>query len=243
MESKKLSKAQLEKAVRTAIVYVPKTKETKTLRLDDRGFTITITENYTVVSTNFHRNVFSNFVSDGLSNPHVWLDSFIQICEKYHEYGEIKDDNGNVKAFSLKQMMENAKDKLEDVEFMILQHTDAWLSTLTEGCFAIGDTDLHIQDVMIMYLSFLAKSNVLLSAADKDIYKQEMYNKYLAAIRWMVLDSATGISLEEVEAIENEALEKLKNLAKEKGNEFADSIAIHKRAFEDQGALRQIANG
>lgn len=240
MEPKKISKAQLEKAVRTAIVYVPKTKDTRTLRIDDRGYTITITDDYTVVSTNFHRNVFSNFVSDGLSSPHVWLDMFVQICEKYHEHGEIKDEAGNVRAFSLKQMM--AWDEFPQEEYVIVEHTEAWLDTLTEGCFSIGDDELSVQNVSMMYLSFLSKANTLLTAANKDITKNEMYNKYLSSIRWTSLDSASGVTLEEVEKIENEALEKIKALSKEKGKELSDRVVIHKRNIDDKELLNQMAN-
>ena len=88
-----MSKAQLIKLIGTSYVFVPKTKGHMYCRLDDRGISIAVTDDYSVVSTNFHRNVFTNVVSGGYSNPYLWLRTFCECIEANKEFGEVKDKN------------------------------------------------------------------------------------------------------------------------------------------------------
>ena len=90
MDISKMSKAQLVKLIGTSYVFVPKTKGHMYCRLDDRGISIAVTDDYSVVSTNFHRKVFTNVVSGCYSTPYLLLQTLCEGIYATQEFGNVK---------------------------------------------------------------------------------------------------------------------------------------------------------
>ena len=246
MDISKMSKAQLVKIIGTSYVFVPKTKGLMYCRLDDRGISIAVTEDYSVVSTNFHRNVFTNVVSGGYSNPYLWLRTFCECIEANKEFGEVKDKNGNVQGFSFSQLMEHADEMPEEI-VKVLQHTERWIYTLSEPTFAVGGDTLQVTNVMCMYFSYLAKSNTMLMPAPSDISRNEFYQKYIETIRYLSLETTLDEEKvkdlkEQIYNIEREAMNKIEILIKDNGGELKQSIAIPKREVDEGEALTEMKN-
>lgn len=233
-QPKKKSKSQLEHEISSAIVFVPK-KNAKTIHLEDRGITLSVTDDFTVISTNFHRNVFSNYTSAGVSPSHVYINQFIEIAEKYKTFGEIKDDKGNVAGFSFSQLMTH-KDEMDDVDCNLLLLADRWFMVLTEPLFALYPSQLSSLNLGSMYISFLAKSNCLLRTREGDIMYYNFFNEYISSIRYLALENYLDCEglLEEVLKAENEALDKIKAFIESKGLKFEDKVAVDKQALTDE---------
>lgn len=232
-QSKKKSKSQLEHEISSAIVFVPK-KNAKTIHLEDRGITLSVTDDFTVISTNFHRNVFNNYNSEGVSPIHSYITLFIDIAEKYKEFGEIKDDKGNVTGFSFGLLMGH-KDEIDIIDLNLILLVDRWLMVLTEPQYVLYPSDISSLNLTSMYISFLAKSNALLRAREGDIMYYDFFNEYISSIRYLALDNSLDCEglFEEVLKVENEALDKIRAFIKSKGLKLEDKVIVEKQAFTD----------
>ena len=233
-QPKKKSKSQLEHEISSAIVFVPK-KNSKTIHLEDRGITLSVTDDFTVISTNFHRNVFSNYNAGGVAPTHIYVNEFINIAEKYKSFVEESDDKGNLTGFNFGLLMKH-KDKMGPNEYELLLLVDRWLMILTEPQFALYPSDLSTLNITAMYTSWLAKSNCLLKAREGDIMYYDFFNEYISSIRYLSLDSSLDCDglLEEVQKAEKEALEKIKTFVESKGLKFEDKIAVEKASIENE---------
>lgn len=232
--SKKQSKAQLEKKIADAIVMVPK-EHAKTIHLEDRGITFTVTDDYTVISTNYNRSVFTNFTSEGLSVVYYQVNMFIDTLNKYKALGEVKDDKGNVTGFRFDELMSN-KDKIEEVDLSFLNRIDQWSMVLTEPMFALNPTHVSSMSLHTMWVSFLSKSNILLESGNDDVEYYDYFTKFLANIRYMTLsDEMNCDGLGEVVAnAEKEVLDKIKAYVESKGKPFNTRIVIPKRKKDEE---------
>lgn len=234
-QPKKKSKAQLENEIAKALVFVPH-KGAKTVRMDDRGITITVTDDYTVISTNFHRNVFTNYNSTGVSYTTYLVGEFVRIIERHQTFGQIKDDKGNITGLSFEKIMSH-RDEIEEIDFNILRKVDIWLMLLTEPLFILGTTETSALNMNAMFISFLSKANCLLSNNESDVMYNEFVNKYIASVRYLSLDNDVNCEglQEEILKIETEAMDKLKAFVESKGVNFVDRVAISKRYDDNEG--------
>ena len=77
---KKVTKGDLEKRIQSAIVLVPKDRETKSVYFDDKGLRLTVTDDYAVVTTGAHQHVFSKITVYGISRPYLFTQRFVDIA-------------------------------------------------------------------------------------------------------------------------------------------------------------------
>lgn len=234
-QPKKKSKAQLENEIASAIVFVPK-KGAKTLRLDDRGITFTVTDDYTVVSTNYHRHVFSNYNSEGVVYIPYFVGAFIEIFERYKTFGRLKDDKGNVIGFSFQKFMQETEGMLTRNEEVIIRRVDSWSLLISEPLYSLAPSDISELNRNIMFLSYLAKNGLLLAGHKDDLMYNDAMNKYISTVRYLSLDNdvnCEGLE-EEILKIESEAMDKLQAFVESKGITWVDKVAIAKR--EDENA-------
>ena len=59
-EQKKETKAQLERRIKQAVVFVEKDKDTKSVFFSDKGLRLTVTNDTAVVETGYHRHLFTH---------------------------------------------------------------------------------------------------------------------------------------------------------------------------------------
>ncbi len=166
MDKKKQTKGDLERRMRNAIVLVPKDKEYMGIYFDDKGLRLEVTSDFAVITTGFHRHVFDNITSQGVSRPYLYTKRFIEIA--LENDCMVKDEKGNAtrsyaKLFSL-------LDKKEDKsEFNVCWYYDLWLNNIFHPLFAIGETE---SESFLVYESFLhnvARNKAIMSEKVDDM--------------------------------------------------------------------------
>ena len=60
MEKKKETRDQLERRIRNAIVFIPKTKATQSIYFSDKGLRVIVDDSFAIIETGGHRHVFSS---------------------------------------------------------------------------------------------------------------------------------------------------------------------------------------
>lgn len=71
-QQKKPTKGDLEKKMRSAVVFVPKDRETISVYFDDKGLRLTTTEDFAIIATGAHQHVFRNVTVAGVSRPYLY---------------------------------------------------------------------------------------------------------------------------------------------------------------------------
>lgn len=162
----KPTKGDMERRMRNAIVLVPKDKDYQGVYFDDKGLRLEVTSDYAVVTTGFHRHVFSNITMQGVSRPYLYVRRFIEIA--LANDCMVKDEKGNVTRSYAKLLA--ILDKKEDKkEFTIAWYTDLWLNNIFHPLYAIGETE---SESFLVYESFLhnvARNKVIMSEKTKDV--------------------------------------------------------------------------
>ena len=68
-QQKKPTKGDLEKKMRSAVVFVPKDRETISVYFDDKGLRLTATEDFAIIATGAHQHVYRSITVSGVSRP------------------------------------------------------------------------------------------------------------------------------------------------------------------------------
>lgn len=168
MDNKKAkpTKGEMERRMRNAIVLVPKDKDYIGIYFDDKGLRLEATSDFAVVTTGFHRHVFSNFTSQGVSRPYLYVRRFIQLG--LENDCTVRDANGNVTRSYAKLL--NVLDKKEDkADFNIAWYTDLWLNNIFHPLFAIGETETESFLVYETFLHAIARNKIIMSEKIEDM--------------------------------------------------------------------------
>ena len=110
-QKKKLTNAQLQKRIENAIVFVPKTKDTISIFFSDKGVRLVADSDGCVIETNYHRHVYSNITSAGVSRPYLYTKRIIEIANENLE--TIKTESG----YSYQRLRDVLKEK-EDRDYI-----------------------------------------------------------------------------------------------------------------------------
>ena len=162
----KETKGDLERRMRNAIVLVPKDKYYQGIYFDDKGLRLEVTGDFAIVTTGFHRHVFSSFTSQGASRPYIFIRRFIELA--LSEDCIVKDKNGNVtRSYSKLMSVLDAKDDKKD--FNIAWYVDLWLNNIFHPLFSIGDTETESFLVYETFLHNTARNKVILSEKINDM--------------------------------------------------------------------------
>ncbi len=162
MEEKKLTKGQLERRLKNALLHIDKTSDTKSIYFDDKGLRLTVTSDYAIIGTLFHRHVFNALTSSGISRPYLYTKNFIDIVLKNENDIIVKDEKCNVrrsyaKLFALLKEQENKSD------YNICWFYDLWLTNIFSPLYGIGETESEAFLVYERYLRNVARNQVILS--------------------------------------------------------------------------------
>ena len=162
----KPTKGEMERRMRNAIVLVPKDKDYVGIYFDDKGLKLEATSDYAVVTTGFHRHVFSNITSQGVSRPYLYVRRFIQLG--LENDCTVRDANGNVTRSYAKLL--DVLDKKEDkADFNIAWYTDLWLNNIFHPLFAIGETETESFLVYETFLHNIARNKIIMSEKIEDM--------------------------------------------------------------------------
>ena len=207
METKKQTKAQIERKIQNAIVFVPKDKDTKTIFFSDKGLRLTTTADTAVVETGYHRHVFSYFTASGISRPYIYVSRLIEIANET----DCKVNDG----YSFEKLKETLKDK-NDPMYPMVTYIGWWLFNIFQPLYTIGETEIESFLVYEQYITNIARSTIILSEAETDITNKQFIDKVCKSVKELsdnieerviiVKHTDEEIANENIEAIQEQEL-------------------------------------
>ena len=222
-QKKKLTNAQLQKRLENAIVFVPKTKDTISIFFSDKGVRLVADADGCVIETNYHRHVYSNITSAGVSRPYLYTKRVIEIASDKNTLEEItvKDKDDNFVGYSYQRLLDVLKEKEDKSEYNIVVYYQWFLFNIFQPLYGIGETEIESFLVYEDYLHNIARNAILLSEKTEDMTNKQFIQTILESIKHFTEDLEERILFpkktdeqvmkEEIEAIQeqeqNDAME------------------------------------
>lgn len=166
MEKKKETKGELERRIKNSVLLVPRDKDYISIYFDDKGLRLEVTQDFAVISTGFHRHVFNNITSTGVSRPWLYTKRFIEIA--LANDCMVKDEKGNVTR-SYGKLFAKLGEKEDKSEHNICWYYDLWLNNIFSPLYGIGESTAESFLVYESYLHNIARHKVILSEKIDDI--------------------------------------------------------------------------
>lgn len=165
-QQKKPTKGDIEKKMRSAVVFVPKDRETISVYFDDKGLRLTATEDFAIIATGAHQHVFRSVTVAGVSRPYLYTKRFIEIA--LANDSTWKDEKGQVRR-SYSKMFKIIKNKDDKTEYNMCWYIDLWLTNIFSPLYSIDETEIASFIVYEQYLHNVARSQVILSEHTEDM--------------------------------------------------------------------------
>ena len=178
-QKKKLTNAQMQKRIQNAIVFVPKTKDTISIFFSDKGVRLVADNDGCVIETNYHRHVYSNITSAGVSRPYLYTKRVIEIASDKHTLEEItvKDKDDNFVGYSFQRLLDVLKEKEDKSEYNIVTYYDWFLFNIFQPLYGIGETEIESFLVYEDYIHNIARNAILLSEKTEDMTNKQFIQK------------------------------------------------------------------
>lgn len=165
-QQKKPTKGDLEKKMRSAVVFVPKDRETISVYFDDKGLRLTATEDFVIIATGAHQHVFRSITVAGVSRPYLYTKRFIEFA--LENDCTVKDDKGVVR-HSYAKLFSVLKEKEDKTQYNLAWFIDLWLTNIFSPLYSIDETEIASFLVYEQYLHNVARSQVILSEHTEDM--------------------------------------------------------------------------
>lgn len=185
-KQKKPTNAQLQKRIANALIHVDKTKDCQTIFFDDKGLRLTVTEDFAIIETGYHRHVFNNYTSDGISRPWLYTKRIIEIANE----NDCKVGDG----YSYQRLMDVLKDKEDKSDYNIATYIDWWLMNVFAPLYSIGENEAQAFMVYLDYMHNIAKNSILFEEHKDGLTNKQFIDKYIDLIR----DFTNGIDERQV---------------------------------------------
>lgn len=173
MEQKKPTNAQLQKRIANALIHIDKTKGTESIFFSDKGLRLTINEDFAIIATGFHRHVFNNFTSSGISRPYLYTKRVIEIANE--NLKDIDVDGG----YSFQKLLEMLKAKEDKSDYNIVTYYDWFVFNCFQPLYSIGESEVESFLVYEMYLHNIARQAVLLSEKKEDMTNKQFFENVI----------------------------------------------------------------
>lgn len=195
----KPSKAQLEKELNSAILIIEKGNDYKAFRFSDIGINIQVCKDFTIMSTNFHQNIWNNVIPTGYSNTYTFLGLICDVANKNKAEIVVKNSKGEVEYHFNKL---KAISTLDDSDRALLHIFEMWVYTLNDTPFMIGSGKVEMSNLSASYILWLAKNSVIFNERKEDLTKNDFYNNLIKQIRFLSFDiEDTTLSADKIKEI------------------------------------------
>ena len=175
MEQKKPTNAQLQKRITNALIHIDKTKDTESIFFSDKGLRLTVNEDVAIIATGFHRHVFNNFTSSGISRPYLYTKRVIEIANETAITKSIKDNGG----YSFQRLLEMLKAKEDKSEYNIVTYYEWFVFNCFQPLYSIGESEVESFLVYEAYLHNIARQAVLLSEKKEDMTNKQFFDEVI----------------------------------------------------------------
>ena len=176
-QKKKLTNAQMQKRIENAIVFVPKTKDTISIFFSDKGVRLVADNDGCVIETNYHRHVYSNITSAGMSRPYLYTKRVIEIANE--NLDAIKTESG----YSFQKLIEVLKAKEDRMEYDIVTYYDWWLMVIFDGLYSISEDEVSSWLVYFKYINILATNSIILEEHKEDVTNKQFVEQFISRIK------------------------------------------------------------
>lgn len=246
MEQKKATRAQLEKKIKNAQVFIGKAE--KSIYFGDRGIGIYICKDEVLLKTNFHTHIWEKIISSNFSAPCMYLEQLVNIAHEHIKDITEKNTVGDI-YYSFSKLTEIPN--LSLAERGIVKMVVYFIYTVNESIFSIGNDKLSITKLLMDYILFTAKNEVYFNGRDNnkdaDILQNDLYNSLIGKLRFLSLTA--DISSEQAEGLEKHILKEetktyknIKKYLESKGYPLVDVISIPKDTSDEAKALNEISH-
>lgn len=177
MEQKKETRASIERKIKSAVVFVPKDKDTESVFFSDKGVRLTVTSDMAVVAFGFSQIVYNNFTMSGVSRPYLYTKRIIEIANE--NLKDIEVDGG----YSYQRLLDVLKEKEDKSEYNIVTYYQWFLYNLHSPQYGIAEDEVSSFLVYEDYIHNIAKNSVLLSEHKEDVTNKQFIESVIANIR------------------------------------------------------------
>ena len=171
MEQKKETRATIERKIKNAIVFVPKTKDTVSIFFSDKGVRLVADNDGCVIETNYHRHVYSNITAAGVSRPYLYTKRVIEIANE--NIDAIKTESG----YSYQRLLDVLKAKDDKSEYNIVTYFSWYLYNIFSPLYSIGESEIESFLVYEDYIHNIARNAILLSEKTEDMTNKQFIQK------------------------------------------------------------------
>lgn len=176
-QKKKPTNAQLQRRIANAVVHLDRTKDTMGIYFSDKGLRLVSDKEYCVIETGYHRHVFSNITSSGISRPWLYTKRIVEIANEHLE--DCKTDNG----YSFAKLLEVLKEKEDRTEYNIFIYVDWWMFNIFQPLYSIGESDVEQFLVYESYIHNISRNSILLSEKTEEMTNKQFLDKLIGNIR------------------------------------------------------------
>ena len=173
MEQKKPTNAQLQKRIANALIHIDKTKDTESIFFGDKGLRLTVNEDFAIIATGFHRHVFNNFTSSGISRPYLYTKRVIEIANE--NLKDIEVDGG----YSFQRLLDVLKAKEDKSDYNIVTYYEWFVFNCFHPLYSIGESEVESFLVYEAYLHNIARQAVLLSEKKEDMTNKQFFENVI----------------------------------------------------------------
>lgn len=177
MQQKKQTNGQLQQRIEKALLHIDKTKDTRSIYFGDKGLRLVVNEDYAIIETGFHRHVFANFTSAGVSRPYLYTQRIIEIANE--NLKDIEVDGG----YSFQRLLEVLKAKDDKSEYNIVTYYGWWCSIIFDGLYSISEDEVGSWLVYFKYVTTLAINSILLDEHKEDVTNKEFIKRFIENVR------------------------------------------------------------
>lgn len=203
--NKKPTKSELERRIKNALVFVPKDKDYQSIYFADKGLKLEVTQEHTIISTTYHKHVFDNITSSGISKPYIYTRRFIEIA--LDTDCTYTDDNG-YKFYSYQKMMNELKtNKDKQDEYIIAFYCDLWFYNIFNPLYSIDTTIQSSYQVYFDYVYNIARNHTILEEHKEGLTTKDFIDNVVSKFKEMTNELNDTILFEketDEQRIENE---------------------------------------
>jgi hypothetical protein len=188
-QKKKLTNAQLQRRMQTAIVFVPKDKDAIDIYFSDKGLRLTATSEKAIISFAYSQTVYENWTTSGVSRPCLYTKRVIEIANEHLE--EIKTDNG----YSFQRLLDVLNKKEDKAEYNIVTYYDWFIFNLFQPQFGIAEDEVSSFLVYEDYIHNIARNAILLGERNVDVTNKQFFDMVIERMKEFVGDLEESVLL------------------------------------------------
>lgn len=211
---KKPSKEQLERRIEKALLHIDKTKDTKSIYFSDKGLRLTANEDYAIIETGFHRHVFNNITSSGVSRPYLYTMRAIDIAAAHIDEIQVKGADGSV-GYSYARLIEVLNELEDKTDYNTFWYFDKYLYSIFCPLYSIGESEEEAWMTYFRFAHNVAMNAVILEERTDDVTNKEFFEKYVETFKSFIAEADERVVLRKPDVSDEENAEAMREFEDE----------------------------